>query len=80
MNNDLKQILDQIENIRKSQISLINDSLINSKSAIDSISTLNMYQPNIINTAALMRESIENSKSAMESLRTLDVYTKVYEL
>ena len=75
MNNDLKQILDQIENIRKSQISLINDSLINSKSAIDSISTLNMYQPNIINTAALMRESIENSKSAMESLRTLDVYT-----
>ena len=30
MNNDLKQILDQIENIRKSQISLINDSLINS--------------------------------------------------
>ena len=75
MNNDLKQILDQIENIRKSQISLINDSLINSKSAIDSISTLNMYQPNIINTAALMRESIENSKSAMESVMALNAYT-----
>ena len=75
MNTNLKQLLNQIEYIKKSQNSLIYDSLNNSKSAVDSMRAIDAYLPNITNTTALMRESIENSKSAVDSMRAIEAHT-----
>ena len=75
MNTNLKQLLNQIEYIKKSQNSLIYDSLNNSKSAVDSMRAIDAYLPNITNTTALMIESIENSKSAVDSMRAIEAHT-----
>ncbi|WP_405305901.1 hypothetical protein [Methanobrevibacter sp.] len=74
MNSNLKQILEQIEYIKKSQYSLINYSLESSRLAAESMRALTMCQPNIIDTAALVRDSMESSRLAIESIKSLDMY------
>ena len=70
MNNNLKQIKNQIETLKKSHNGLVNDVLINSKSVIEMERELNLYRPNIIR-AALVKENIEHSKSAIESMTAI---------
>ena len=71
MNTNLKQLLNQIEYIKKSQNSLIYDSLNNSKSAVDSMRAIEAHTPYIVNNALLMRNSLEDIERIAQEFSVL---------